>query len=239
MLAVLLLIFSAAVYLIQIMMFNRGGETAFYLLQDLAFVPVQVLLVMLIIDKLLQNKEKKLLLNKLNMMIGVFFNEIGTGLILLFIETEKNKSTIRNLMAIENSWDARRFGSSKRSLNGFVPEVALNPDILRKMKSYLLDKRDSMLRLLENPNLLEHDKFTDLVWAVFHLTDELHHRSSLDNLTIADVQHLAGDVVRAYKLVMVEWLEYMKHLKTSYPYLFSIALRTNPFNPEARIEVMS
>ena len=25
----------------------------------------------------------------------------------------------------------------------------------------------------------------------------------------------------------------MPHLKTSYPYLFSLALRTNPFDPEA------
>jgi hypothetical protein len=29
----------------------------------------------------------------------------------------------------------------------------------------------------------------------------------------------------------------MGHLKNKYPYLFSLAVRTNPFNPEASIEV--
>jgi len=30
-----------------------------------------------------------------------------------------------------------------------------------------------LLGLLGNPNLLEHDSFTDLLWAVFHLMEEL------------------------------------------------------------------
>jgi hypothetical protein len=32
---------------------------------------------------------------------------------------------------------------------------------------------------------------------------------------------------------MLEWLAYMKHLKHAYPYLFSLAMRTNPFEAEA------
>jgi hypothetical protein len=29
----------------------------------------------------------------------------------------------------------------------------------------------------------------------------------------------------------------MEHLKNDYPYLFSLAVRTNPFNPNATVEV--
>ena len=29
----------------------------------------------------------------------------------------------------------------------------------------------------------------------------------------------------------------MQHLKTAYPYLFSLAMRTNPFNPDASVVV--
>jgi hypothetical protein len=29
----------------------------------------------------------------------------------------------------------------------------------------------------------------------------------------------------------------MQHLKTDYLYLFSLAVRTNPFDPDARVEV--
>ncbi|OHD68650.1 MAG: hypothetical protein A2W19_12575 [Spirochaetes bacterium RBG_16_49_21] len=237
-LALALVIASLAVYVVQIIVFHKTEDTLFYLLQDLAFVPVQVLLVMLIIDRLLQKKEKEALLNKLNMIIGVFFNEVGTGLISLFIETEKNLPVLRSEMMIDKEWDTKKFTVCGRFLAGFNPEVALTREVLTKMKTFLLEHRDAMLRMLENPNLLEHDKFTDLLWAVFHLADELHHRVSFEKLPPNDLSHLAGDVNRAYKLIMFEWLEYMKHLKMIYPYLFSIAVRKNPFNPDAKIEVV-
>jgi hypothetical protein len=236
-LGIALIVVSTAIYLVQVFVFHDVRDTVFYLLQDLAFVPVQVLLVMLILDKLLQKKEKESLLNKMNMMIGVFFNEVGTGIISFFIETEKNITSLRNEIFIDNSWNTKSFESCKKLLISYNPEVAVNQDVLIRMKEYLLKHRDDMLRLLENPNLLEHDKFTDLLWAVFHLTDELHHRASFDHLPEADINHLKGDMTRAFKLIVVEWLEYMKHLKTNYPYLFSIAIRTNPFNSDARIEI--
>ena len=96
---------------------------------------------------------------------------------------------------------------------------------------------DFVLRLLENPNLLEHERFTELLWAVSHLAEELAHRPNVGELTDADSKHLAGDIARAYSLLMREWLSYMKHLKEKYPYLFSLALRTNPFDPDASVEL--
>jgi hypothetical protein len=48
---------------------------------------------------------------------------------------------------------------------------------------------------------------------------------------------LFGDMRRAFGLLFREWLRYMQHLKGDYPYLFSLAVRTNPMNPEARVVV--
>jgi hypothetical protein len=97
----------------------------------------------------------------------------------------------------------------------------------------LVSRRAFLLALLGNPNLLEHDKFTDLLWAVFHLTDELVYREDFAGLPATDLQHLAQDLRRAFHLLVLEWLAYMQHLKQSYPYLFSLAIRTNPFDPDA------
>ncbi|GEM_PF-6682769 len=47
----------------------------------------------------------------------------------------------------------------------------------------------------------------------------------------------AGDIERAYALLIREWLSHLDHLKASYPYLFSLAVRTNPFNPTASVEL--
>ncbi len=43
------------------------------------FVPVQVLLVTLIIERLLNEREKQALIKKLNMVIGAFMSEVGAG----------------------------------------------------------------------------------------------------------------------------------------------------------------
>lgn len=89
------------------------------------------------------------------------------------------------------------------------------------------------MRLLENPILLEHETFTDLLRAVFHLAKELASRKELDHLPDADYQHLANDIKRAYVLLVHQWLDYMRHLKDNYPFLFSLAMRTNPFDQKA------
>jgi hypothetical protein len=41
------------------------------------------------------------------------------------------------------------------------------------------------------------------------------------------------DVMRAYSRLIIVWPSYMRYLKEHYPYLFSMALRTNHFDPEA------
>jgi len=84
---------------------------------------------------------------------------------------------------------------------------------------------------------LEHESFTDQLWAVFHLTEELAYRSRLDDLPESDCAHINGDIKRVYLSLIIEWLAYLKHLKSDYPYLFSLALRLNPFDPLSTVEV--
>ncbi|MDP2930095.1 MAG: hypothetical protein Q8N56_00595 [bacterium] len=105
------------------------------------------------------------------------------------------------------------------------------------LRTYLTQKRSFLLGLLENPNLLENERFTDLLWATFHVTEELEARASFENLPPSDRAHIAGDIERMYSRLVVEWIAYVEHLKTRYPYLFSLLLRTHPFqeNPSAVI----
>ncbi len=42
---------------------------------------------------------------------------------------------------------------------------------------------------------------------------------------------------RFYGLLTAEWLDYVRHLQENYPYLFSLAVRTNPFDPAATPEI--
>ena len=85
------------------------------------------------------------------------------------------------------------------------------------------------MRLLENPNLLEHGRFTGLLWATFHLTEELAVRPSMENLPNADSNQLSMDIQRVYRSLAAEWVSYVEHLKSDYPFLFPLVTRINPF----------
>jgi len=236
-LGVSLVVISAVLYIAQIAIFHNSRDTFFYLFQDLAFIPIQVLLVTLMLNQLLDVREKLSMLSKLNMVIGTFYSEAGTRLLTAFSGFDHHFDKVRGDLLVTNEWTDQKFAVVIRSVNRYDYRIDHTKSDLATLKALLGGKRDFLLRLLENPNLLEHETFTDLLRAVFHLVEELEVREDVTRLSQADGMHLAGDIRRAYVLLIVEWLAYMKHLKNEYPYLFSLAVRTNPFDPNASITV--
>jgi hypothetical protein len=134
---------------------------------------------------------------------------------------------------VRPTWSEKEFSTLSKRLKSYDYGVEIQKVELEYLRDFLIGKRDFLLRLLENPNLLEHESFTELLRAVFHLTEELQNRDDISQLPDSDYEHLAGDIRRAYVLLVQHWLDYMKHLKDNYPYLFSLAMRTNPFDQSA------
>ena len=228
-----LVLLTAGLYFLHFVIFRDARHIFIYLLGDIAFLPLQVLFVTLIINQLLSNREKRVKLKKLNMVIGTFFSEAGGELLRSFLMFEKNDAALKKVVLHDRRWADKDFRQLRQALQGYAYEIDPGRGSLAELKAFLASRREFLLTLLGNPNLLEHDKFTDLLWAVFHLTDELVYRDDFDGLPEADLQHLAQDLRRAFRLLVLEWLAYMQHLKSAYPYLFSLAMRTNPFDAEA------
>jgi hypothetical protein len=236
-LGLFLMALTAIFYLIHYFIFRDAHHIFLYLIGDIAFVFIQVLLVTLIIDRLLVTREKRALLKKLNMVIGAFFSEVGADLLKSFLTFDLHKDKIRNNLIVTNGLSKQKFLEVGRDLKNYDFKIESQNGNLDNLRSFLIGKRNFLLSLLENPNLLEHETFTDLLWAVFHLTEELENRLDVKKLPEADYDHLSADMRRAYVLLILEWLNYMKHLKENYPYLFSLAVRMNPFDPNASPEV--
>ncbi len=236
-LTVALVVLSTLVYVIHFAVFRDVHHIFIYLVGDIAFVPIEVLLVTVIIHRLLSQREKRALLNKLNMVIGAFFSEVGTDLLRRIIALDEDFDDVRQNLLITKEWTHRDFAQAGSRMAEYDYTIEVEPQALNELRDFLLAKREFLLRLLENPNLLEHESFTDMLWAVTHLAEELSHRASARDLPAADYAHLAGDVSRAYARIIGEWLTYMEHLQRKYPYLFSLAIRTNPFDPAASVEI--
>lgn len=229
-LAASLILLSAILYSIHYAIFEDAHHIYIYLLGDIAFLPVEVLLVTIIIHQLLSQREKKAILEKLNMVIGSFFSEVGTRLITYFSDFDPKLSTIRDHLIVKDNWSEQEFAKVSKYLSDYDYSVDVSKVDLEGLRAFLLGKRQFMLLLLENPTLLEHEPFSELLRSVFHLTEELENREDMRQLPQTDYAHLAGDIKRAYILLVQRWLSYVKYLKTNYPYLFSLVMRTNPFD---------
>jgi hypothetical protein len=228
-----LIVLSVFFYFAEIKIFHNPRDTFFYLVQDIAFVPIQVLLVTLIINRLLGIREKRSRLAKLNMVIGAFFSEVGTQLLTYFSDVDPKLETIREHLIVANNWPEKEFVMVSKRLKNYLCDIDIQKVDLEYLRRFLLERRSFLLQLMENPNLLEHESFTELLLAVFHLAEEMVSREDVQRLPQPDLKHLANDIIRAYAFLVTEWLAYMRHLKDNYPYLFSLAMRMNPFDQSA------
>lgn len=97
-LALGLVALSAAIYLIHYAIFRDAHHIFIYLIGDVAFVPIEVLLVTVIIHQLLSVREKRILLKKLNMVIGAFFTEMGGKLLRRFAALDDDVDVVRQIL---------------------------------------------------------------------------------------------------------------------------------------------
>jgi len=185
------------------------------------------------IENMIDERERKVRLEKLNMIIGVFFSEVGSKLLRKFSARDPSIHEIRSALLVSSAWSDTDFSRAYKALDKHVCSLDSREVPLEELHAFLAHHKGFMLSLLENPQLIEHDRFTPLLQALFHLTEELLARETLTGLPETDYAHLSGDINRVYGMLCTEWLAYMKYLKHNYPYLFSLAMRTNPFDAQA------
>jgi hypothetical protein len=231
-----LVILAVVLYVVHFVIFKDPHHIFIFGLGDLAFLPIEVLLVTLIIHRLLGQREKRLRLEKLNMLIGAFFSEVGTELLTYLSDSDPKLDEVRERLIVRDDWSPEEFYGCCDGMRNYDYDIDIEKISLAKLQGFLVGKKDFLLAMLVNPNLLEHETFTGLLQAVFHLKEELAHRENIGQVSEKDKEHLVGDIKRVYGLLVDEWLAYMEHLKNEYPFLFSLAMRTNPFDRESSAE---
>lgn len=228
---------SASFYLIDFLIYRNARDMGFYTLLDLAFIPINVIIVGLVINGLLESRGRDEMLHKMNMVVGAFFSEVGGELIGRLMAFDADLDSVRPHMLFGPRWTAEDYDRHRRAVAGDAHPMSMDRGDIEALRVALLSHRSFVLGLLQNGNLLEHASFTDMLWAVSHLAEELNARGDLCSLPESDARHIEGDMGRAYGRLLAEQLLYTRHLQQAYPYLFSFATRTNPFDQAARIEV--
>ena len=213
-----------------------------YVWTHLGFIPVDILLVAFILDEIIEKKEKEAMLEKLDMLMSTFFSEVGNDLISQLSSVNKYTATTENLKLIKN-WDDKDYEAKLAELKSisidFQADVPAEEreEFLENLRVFLASKREFIINLMTNPNLLEKEEFTGLITAILHLDEELEHRKDLALVQDADFGHLNGDMQRVYGKLVYEWVYYLKYLNKHYPYMIALIVRTNPFDADADVYV--
>lgn len=219
---------SLVLYLVDYFVLGNSRDIASSFLGNLAFLPVYVIFITLIVDQIVRERERQAVMRKLNMVIGVFFSEVGNCLLKELSAYVADCAELKRHLLVSGAWKDAEFAKALDFLRRTDITVSCDRCDKNRLKGFLIEKRPFLVGLLENQILLEHDQFTDLLWAVFHLVEELEARPSFDNMPQSDMDHINGDIKRVFGHLSREWVLYMQHLKIDYPYLFSLAVRLNP-----------
>ncbi len=230
-----LIVIAAALHFIHYLVFGEVSPLLSFLGKKIAFVPLEVLFITLILHRLLTMHERSALKRKMNMLSGAFFSEMGNDMLnILQPSTVMDPDQARTL-SVQKGWSKKDFDRACKALDRIDITLEAGPETLEAIKKLLNEKRQYLMLLLGSPNLTEHESFSNMLWATLHLSDELSRRSDLHALPRSDISHLSNDAKRVYLTLLAEWFSHLSHLKETYPYLFSYEMRTNPFDPDSSV----
>ena len=240
--SILMIVLIIIIYGSNYLVLGDAEHIISYIWTHLGFIPVDILIVAFLLDEIIERKEKEAMLEKLDMLMSTFFSEVGNDLISQLSSVNKYKANTENLKSIK-SWTEKDFDAKLEELKN--TSIEFNADIsaeereefLDNLRSLLVDKREFIINLINNPNLLEKEEFAALANSILHLDEELEHRKNLALVTDADFAHLNGDMQRVYDKLVYEWVYYLKYLYKNYPYMIALIIRTNPFDEDASVYV--
>ena len=219
---------SAVIYGIQFVLFHDSRDTLFYMLQDWAFLPIQIAVVTIVAGKVVDDHEKEARLDKTRMLASSFFSDPGTEFLEKTLGYAVNASAIVPIFRVDDTWTARNFSEARDKVRALSLDMCLKPEDYVALRSFLREKRLAVQILVSNPLLLEHESFTDMLWAIFHLSDELEARKSFETLPESDIEHLNKDMEYAVRETLANWICHMENVKDTYPYLFMLETGREP-----------
>lgn len=137
----LLLLVSLVLYFADYYLFGRAGEIGFSFMSNVAFLPVYVLFVTLMVERVLKDREREAMMKKLNMVIGVFFSEVGTRLLRDFLAFFPDGEELCRRLRPTPQWRDRDFLAARDFLKGQDIRLDARLGDLKELKSFLAEKK--------------------------------------------------------------------------------------------------
>ena len=89
--AIIMFVLAVVIFLARYLIFGDGEEIIAYLWKHIGFIPIDILIVAFLLEGIMGKKEHEAILEKIDMLMGTFFSELGYDLIREFSKVNVNK----------------------------------------------------------------------------------------------------------------------------------------------------
>ncbi|MEA5040443.1 MAG: hypothetical protein VB086_11480 [Clostridiaceae bacterium] len=228
-LILLMIALSAAIYTLHYIIFRDFHHIAIFFFHELAFLPLEVVLVTLVFEKLLERSRADENRGKISMIESVFFSESGCDLLLYLRSCDPDSDLLKEHLALDSSWKQKDFLNVRTFLKNYPFHVDPNRLDFYGIHYHLSTRHSYFLKVIENPALMEHEDFTDLILRIYLLWEELDGHDDLYSLPEDVRVRLCALVDEVYVLLTNEWLDNARNIQLHQPIRLNKIIQTNPF----------
>lgn len=229
--AIALFALSAAIYAAQILIFHDPRTTAFYIFQDFAFLPASIAIATVAVGAILDEHDRREALASTRMLRSQFFTGVGAPMLMQIEYCARCSANLARLTVIDGDMSTRRarrqmrreIAARQKKIESLILQVHLTRAAYDGVRDILEESRMELLILGSTHNLNEAERFTEMLWGIFHIMDEYRLRGDWDNLSPTDIAHLETDFAQVLRLMLANSVSNNVYLKATYPNFYGAA----------------
>lgn len=225
----LLLGASALMYAAHYLIFRDLHHLAIFGLHELAFLPLEVILVTLGMDRLVERTHREESRSKVGIIETLYFNESGSTMLRYLISFDPDSPRLRQLLQVTADWRAQDFIQATRQLKNYAFQLDLEKVDFFGLHYHLSQRHEYYRSMLENPALTQSEAFTEMIMKIYLLWEELDGRTNLYQLPAADRDYLADLLHEIYRELTEYWLDHVYNHSVHNRFRLHRAIESNPF----------
>lgn len=228
-LILLLLCASALLYAIHYLIFRDLHHLAIFGLHELAFVPLEVILVTLGLDQLVEKTHREEARSKVSIIETLYFNESGSTMLRYLTSFDPDAARLRELLQVTQDWRSSDFRQAIRQLKSYPFLLDLERIDFFGLHYHLSQRHEYYRSMLENPALTQSEAFTEMIMKIYLLWEELDGRTNLYQLPEKDRSYLAELLHEIYRELTEYWLDNVYNHSIHNRFRLHRAIESNPF----------
>lgn len=228
-LILLLLCASALLYAIHYLIFRDLHHLAIFGLHELAFVPLEVILVTLGLDQLVEKTHREEARSKVSIIETLYFNESGGTMLRYLTSFDPDAARLRELLQVTEDWRSSDFRQAIRQLKSYPFLLDLDRIDFFGLHYHLSQRHEYYRSMLENPALTQSEAFTEMIMKIYLLWEELDGRTNLYQLPEKDRNYLAELLHEIYRELTEYWLDNVYNHSIHNRFRLHRAVESNPF----------